>query len=139
MNRPYGKVLKGATIPYGTLVGASQELRDAYYTYGYPKDTALPPLPEVEPPRTEYDIHEVSERIDAKRLVEYLREACDNSVGGAHRFRVLYMRTVLDMTLEEIGEIFGVSRERIRQIEGRAIRYCRRELHRLDKNLIPRD
>ena len=37
-------------------------------------------------------------------------------------FRVLYMRFTMDMTLEEIGNQLRLSKERIRQIEVKAIR-----------------
>ena len=128
MNRPYGRVLKGASIPYGTLGGASQELRTAYYAYGYPKDTDLPPLPEVDTPWPDYDLRDVENRIDARRLTTLLRQAADTYVGSHRRFQVLYMREVLDMTLQEIGDSLGITRERVRQITLRAARDCRRAL-----------
>jgi DNA-directed RNA polymerase sigma subunit (sigma70/sigma32) len=37
-----------------------------------------------------------------------------------HR-RVMYMRHVLGLTLEEVGRPFGLTRERIRQVEEQAI------------------
>lgn len=128
MNRPYGQILRGDTIPYGTLVGASQALRDAFYRYGYPKDTDLPPLPEVDTPWPDYDLRDVENRIDAQRLTTLLRQAADTYVGQHRRFQVLYMREVLDMTLQEIGDSLGITRERVRQITLRAARDCRRAL-----------
>ena len=128
MNRPYGRVLKGASIPYGTLVGASQELRMAYYAYGYLKDTDLPPLPEVDTPRPDYDLRDVETRLDAQRLADLLRQAADNHTIQHRRFQVLFMHNVLDMTLEEIGDSMGVTRERVRQICERAKRDCKRML-----------
>ena len=49
---------------------------------------------------------------------------------------VLFMRYVEDMTLEEIGKFYGVTSERIRQIELNAIRrikYWARDAVRLNK------
>ena len=128
MNRPYGRVLKGASIPYGTLAGASQELRTAYYAYGYLKDTDLPLLPEVDTPWPDYDLRDVETRLDAQRLAALLRQATDSYVMSQRRFQVLYMREVLDMTLEEIGGSLGITHERVRQICERARHDCKRAL-----------
>lgn len=128
MSRPYGRVLKGASIPYGTLVGASQELRMAYYAYGYLKDTDLPLLPEVDTPWPHYDLRDVENRLDAQRLADLLRQAADSYVMSHRRFQVLYMREVLDMTLEEIGGSLGITHERVRQICERARHDCKRAL-----------
>lgn len=128
MNRPYGKVRKLDTIPYGTLVGASQELRMAYYAYGYPKDTDLPPLPEVDTPWPDYDLRDVEDRLDAQRLVDLLQQAANSYIVSHRRFQVLFMHNVLDMTLEEIGDSMGITRERVRQICARAKRDCKRAL-----------
>ena len=131
MNRPYGRVLKGASIPYGTLVGASQELRTAYYAYGYLKDTDLPDLPdlpEVDTPWPDYDLRDVETRLDAQRLADLLQQAANRYVVQRRRFQVLYMREVLDMTLEEIGGSLGITHERVRQICERARHDCKRAL-----------
>lgn len=128
MNRPYGKVRKLDTIPYGTLVGASQELRAAFYTYGCRHDVDLPPLPEVDTPWPDYDLRDVETRLDAQRLADLLRQAADNHTIQHRRFQVLFMYNVLDMTLEEIGDSMGITRERVRQICERARRDCKRAL-----------
>ena len=128
MNRPYGRVLKGASIPYGTLVGASQELRMAYYAYGYLKDTDLPDLPEVDTPWPDYDLRDVETRLDAQRLADLLQQAANSYVVQHRRFQVLFMHKVLDMTLEEIGDAMGITRERVRQICARAKHDCKRAL-----------
>ena len=38
VDKRYGKVLKGHTAPYGAFVGASAELKQAYYNHGYLRD-----------------------------------------------------------------------------------------------------
>ena len=48
--------------------------------------------------------------------------------------RVLYHRFVLGDTLKQTAELFGVSRERIRQIEAQALDKIRRRFH-LNKSL----
>lgn len=50
-------------------------------------------------------------------------------------FRVLHMRYMQGMTFEEIGECFNVTRERIRQIELKALRNLRK--FALDAGLKP--
>ena len=39
--------------------------------------------------------------------------------------RVLELRYLHDMTLEQVGNIMGVTRERVRQIESKALRILR--------------
>lgn len=39
--------------------------------------------------------------------------------------RVLELRYFHDMTLEQVGQIMGVTRERVRQIESKALRILR--------------
>jgi RNA polymerase primary sigma factor len=39
--------------------------------------------------------------------------------------QVLVMRYLHDMTLEQCGHVFGLTRERVRQIEAKAIRIIR--------------
>ncbi len=62
---------------------------------------------------------------------EGLREATQNMLGGltAREAKVLRMRFGIDMntdhTLEEVGKQFDVTRERIRQIEAKALRKLR--------------
>jgi len=63
--------------------------------------------------------------------VEGLREATQNMLGGltSREAKVLRMRFGIDMntdhTLEEVGKQFDVTRERIRQIEAKALRKLR--------------
>ena len=70
----------------------------------------------------------LEETVAANMLREQLENALDTL--GDREGRVLQMRFGLQdgrpYTLEEIGQVFGVTRERIRQIEGKAIRKLRR-------------
>jgi RNA polymerase primary sigma factor len=64
-------------------------------------------------------------------MIEGLREATQSILGGLteREAKVLRMRFGIDMntdhTLEEVGKQFDVTRERIRQIEAKALRKLR--------------
>lgn len=124
MNRPYGKVRKGNARPYGSLVGAGYELKRAVYYEGYARDEDMPELPH--PPRDNpYDpIPELEERMDAARLCALLSE----NLAHKRWYQVMFMRIAVEMTLEEVGQAYGVTRERIRQVELRALRESRKLL-----------
>ena len=42
----YGRVERNRFTPYGALATASQELKSAYYYYGWPRDEDMPELPQ---------------------------------------------------------------------------------------------
>ena len=69
----------------------------------------------------------LEEAVSDNLLREQLRETLDEL--GDRESRVLRLRYGLDgghpQTLEEVGKVFGVTRERVRQIEARAIRKLR--------------
>ena len=121
----YGVVSKGHTIPYGALVGASKELRSTYYTYGYLHDEDMPNFPRL-PLDTDEPCIDPEEELFKKEAVMVVAEILD-SITPAER-KVLCMRfgigtqNNVDHTLEEIGYAFRVTRERIRQIEAKALR-----------------
>jgi RNA polymerase sigma factor (sigma-70 family) len=121
LNRRYGHVYRGHTIPYGTLADASYELRQAYYAYGVKDDADWPELPVLEPDPVEVDPYEAVYRHDVARLVEETLETLT-----PREARVLRMRFGIglntDYTLDEVGQVFDVTRERIRQIEAKALR-----------------
>jgi RNA polymerase sigma factor (sigma-70 family) len=121
-NRPYGKINKGTSIPYGTLAGASKELRETYYYYGYKEDSMLPELPC--PPEEDEPCINPEEELYKVELAEYMQEMLDSLT--PREAKVLRMRFGIqldcDYTLEEVGSRFDVTRERIRQIEARAMR-----------------
>jgi RNA polymerase sigma factor (sigma-70 family) len=120
--RPYGKINKGHTVPYGTMVGASEELRQAYYYYGYKEDSMLPELPCL--PYEEEPSIDPEEELCKVELAEQVEELLDTLT--PRQAKVLRMRFGIgldsDYTLEEVGVAFRVTRERIRQIEARALR-----------------
>lgn len=114
-------VRKGDRLPYGTLADASPELRQVYYYGGYPKDEDFPELPVLELDDVVVDPEEVVHQQDVIRL---LHEVLDTLT--PREAKVLRLRWGLglshDRTLEEVGVLFDVTRERIRQIEAKAVR-----------------
>jgi RNA polymerase sigma factor (sigma-70 family) len=122
VNRPYGKINKGTTIPYGTMVGASEELRQAYYYYGYKEDSMLPESPCL--PYEEGTYSDSEDEVYKRELAEHIRGMLDTLT--PREAKVLRMRFGVelpcDYTFEEIGKKFDLSKERIRQIEAKALR-----------------
>lgn len=115
------RIVRGRTIPYGTLVGASAELKQAYYSHGYLHDEDMPELPCVP---LEGECVDPGEELFKKEMVGVVQEVL-NDVPAKER-KVVCLRFGIGLTqeytLDEIGLVFGVSRERIRQIEARALR-----------------
>ena len=133
IKRPYGRTLNGHTIPYGTLVGASPELKHAYYSHGYLRDEDMPELPCVP---LEGESVDPQEELFKKEMIAVVQEVLETLTPRA--IKVLQMRFGIgltqDYTLEEIGVAFNVTRERIRQIEAKALRYMKNP-NRSDKLL----
>jgi RNA polymerase sigma factor (sigma-70 family) len=123
--RQHGSTYKGHTIPYGTLAYASQELISAYYTHGYKEDSMLPEIPC--PPHEDVECHSPEEEVFKKEMVDVVEEVLNTLTPRAKK--VLCMRFGIglthDYTLEEVGVRFDVTRERIRQIEARALRHMK--------------
>ncbi len=121
-DRPYGKINKGTSIPYGTLAGASQELIKVYYYFGYKEDSMLPELPC--PPYEDEPSIDPDEELYKKELSEYMQEMLDSLT--PRESKVLRLRFGIgldsDYTLEEVGFALRVTKERIRQIEAKAMR-----------------
>jgi len=122
VNRPYGKINRGTTIPYGTLAGASQELIKVYYYHGYKEDSMLPESPCL--PYEEGTYSDSEDEIYKRELAEHIRDMLDTLT--PREAKVLRMRFGVelpcDYTFEEIGKKFDLSKERIRQIEAKALR-----------------
>ena len=132
------RIVRGRTIPYGTMVGASAELKNAYYTYGYLHDEDMPDLPCIPLEGECVDPGEELSKKDVVRLIEAVLE----DVTPRQR-KVLCLRfgigVTQEYTLDEIGLVFNLSGNRIRQIEGTALRYMKHplrsdKLRELEKN-----
>lgn len=122
VDRPYGKVLKGHRLPYGTLADASYELKQAYYYNGYLHDKDMPELPC--PPRDYQEWVDPEEELSKKEMVAVVEEMLDTL--SPRLKKVLCLRYGIglaqDYTSEEVGNRLDVTRERIRQIEVKALR-----------------
>jgi RNA polymerase sigma-32 factor len=70
----------------------------------------------------------VGEAIDGDRRLAWLRDAL--KVLSDREFRILRERRLVDeaQTLEALGDVLGISKERVRQIESRAIEKIRKAL-----------
>jgi len=122
-SKRYGRIERGDKIPYGTLADASPELRQAYYYHGYMNDDDMPPVP-CPPPDLSESYVCPEEELFKKEMAQILNDMLD---GLARReAKVLRLRfgfdSNYDLTLDEIGRTFDVGRERIRQIEAKALR-----------------
>lgn len=120
--RRHGKVYEGHTLPYGTLANASYELRQAYYSNGYLHDKDMPELPC--PPRDYQEWVDPEEELSKKEMADVVGGVLEGLT--PREAKVLYLRFGIgltqDYTLDEVGVYFDVTRERIRQIEAKAIR-----------------
>ena len=121
MKRRHGKVYSGHTIPYGSLVDASPELRDAYYQNGYKNDDSFPELPICYP-------EEVctcpEEALFKKELAARMVEAVDSlySPRSSKVLKLIYGINCNEHTTTEIANMFDLSSARIPQIEAKALR-----------------
>jgi len=123
--RQHGSTYKGHTIPYGTLAYASQELISAYYANGYLHDKDMPELP---CPKYEYKEYvDPEEEVHKKEMVRVVEEVLDTLTPRSKKVLCLRYGIGLthDYTLEEVGTRFDVTRERIRQIEAKALRHMK--------------
>lgn len=120
--RQHGSTYKGHTVPYGTFVGASDELKKVYYTHGYLRDEDLPEMPC--PPCDYQEWVDPEEELHKKEMIRVVGEMLEGLT--PREAKVLYLRFGIgltqDYTLEEVGIRFDVTRERIRQIESKALR-----------------
>lgn len=137
-NKRHGRIEKGRTLPYGTLVDASKELRSAYYGYGYLHDHDMPQLPC--PPVDVLGAYVCPfEDLSKKELVELVAAVLDSLTPRERK--ILQMRfgigLACEYTLEEIGFTFRVTRERIRQIEAKGIRKLKHPDRELRESAFP--
>jgi hypothetical protein len=125
VDKRYGKVLKGHTAPYGAFVGASAELKQAYYNHGYLRDEDMPEIPYLLTDDREYV--DPVEELHKKEMIRVVDEVLDTLTPRAKKILCLRFGIGLtqDYTLEEVGWRFDVTRERIRQIETKALRHMK--------------
>lgn len=75
------------------------------------------------------DNYQVAEKVEASLLSSEVAQLLDNSLLTSREKQVIVMRFGLDdgrrKTLEEVGTYFGITRERIRQLEAKALRKLR--------------
>jgi RNA polymerase sigma factor (sigma-70 family) len=122
-NKRYNNIERGDTIPYGTLADASPELRATYYYYGYRNDADMPPIP-CPPPDLSGSYVCPEEELFKKEMTQVINDVLDGL--APKEAKVLRLRfgfdSSYDLTLEEVGRTFDLTRERIRQIEAKALR-----------------
>jgi RNA polymerase sigma factor (sigma-70 family) len=139
MPRPYGKINKGQTIPYGTMVNASYELNQAYYYSGYKNDESFPELPCPPPQLTECECPE--EELYRKEVSAFVQEILD--VLTPRQAKILRFRFGIglecDYTLYEIAGMYDLTTERIRQIEMKALRRLLHPDFKLREVVAPED
>ena len=117
----FGETCKGHTIPYGTLSNTSLELRSTYYRYMLEEN--LPPLPDIKPDPINY-----YEPDEEHEFLGFVLQAVQNLTRREQQ--VIAMRFLQDFTLDECSAALDVTRERVRQIEARALRRLRQ--HAID-------
>ena len=73
----------------------------------------------------------VEQSLDTDRRAQWLRDAL--SILSERELRIVQERRLTEesVTLESLGDKLGISKERVRQIENRALSKLRRELSRL--------
>ena len=120
----YGRVESGRYTPYGAMAGVSLELRTAYYYYGWAHDADIPELPQAKwDPDTPVTPDEVLAEQQTALEIETLLDGLTPRQKKVLRLRFGF--NCHEHTLEEIGNIFEITRERIRQIEQAALRKLR--------------
>ena len=113
-------IRRGKYIPHGTFSDGDDEIRRAYYYYGYRRDEDLPELPVMEPDEEVYDPEEDHARRELySKCVELIEELTPRE---AFILRLRFGFGCADHSLEQVARVVGVTRERIRQIEAKAIR-----------------
>jgi len=121
----YGRVERNRYTPYGAMAGASPELRLAYYHYGWIHDADIPELPH---PKWDADTPVTPDEVLAEQqTVVALGAILDGlTPRQAKILRLRFGFNCPESTLEEVGNIFELTRERIRQIEHKALRNLRK-------------
>lgn len=102
-------------VQHGTFVGAHPRVKKLWFERDIePELLSGEPVPDLP------DESDPTHDRDAKALLAKLLEKCTRREAA-----VLAMRHIHEMTLEEVGASLQVTRERIRQIETKAMRRVR--------------
>ena len=102
-------------IQHGTFVGAHPYVKKLWFERDLePEMLSGEPIPDL--PDESDPVHDR----DARVLLTRLLDRCTQ-----REVAVLTMRHIHEMTVEEVGITLGVTRERIRQIESKAMRRMR--------------
>lgn len=135
-----GKVFKGRELPYGTLTMRPEDasIRQVYYYYGYRRDEDMPPLPCIEPDDPVVDPEEEVARAELHQAIEEALDTLPSRLAKILRLR-FGIGMNHDLTLEEVGRAFEVSRERIRQLEAKALRLIKHPGRKLREAVFPED
>lgn len=113
-------IRRGKYIPHGTFSDGDDEIRRAYYYYGYRRDEDLPELPVMEP---DEEVHDPEEDHARRELYSKCVELIEGlTPREAFILRLRFGFGCADHSLEQVARVLGVTRERIRQIEAKAIR-----------------
>lgn len=111
---------KDAPISRPQNLPISDENKHAWQRAGRaPVDVHAPELRHLHP-ETPSDAGESIEREERRRLVRWALEQLDE-----RERNVILMRNVEGMTLAEVGSVLGVGKERVRQIEAKAMERIR--------------
>ena len=86
-----------------------------------------PETPQIEPDNI------LASYEDAIEDIDFMRKIWDRSNLSTQQCYVLLTRVVYGATLEEVGQRINVTRERVRQIECKAIRKLRQAAHSMEK------
>ena len=135
-----GRVFKGKELPYGTLTMSPEDapIRQVYYYYGYRRDEDMPPLPCIEPDDQMVDPEEEVARAELHRVIEETLDTLPPRLAKILRLR-FGIGMNHDLTLEEVGKAFKVSKERIRQLEAKALRLIKHPGRGLREAVFPED
>lgn len=135
-----GRVLKGKTLPYGTFTMSDEDsvIRSAYYNYGYRNDEDMPPLPCIELDDEVIDPEEELWKKERQRELAKLLDGLSPRLAKILRLR-FGIELSCDFTFREVGDIFELSHERIRQLEARALRLLKHPDRKLWAIVNPED
>jgi len=116
--------MSGRLAPYGSLVGVDTAIKSIWYTKDDELETevfdAMPSW------MSAIDEERHVEARDNKIIIEALQTRLSEQES-----KVIYYRFFDNCTLNEVAELYGVTRERIRQIEAKALRKMRWGIYKI--------